>query len=267
MHVGWAAIFDPPADGPRPGFDELRDHIGSRLARAPRYRQLLAAGAAGVNAPVWVDDEEFDLARHVVPARSERLEEVVATACPSRCRATARYGRCAIADRLDDGRIGLVGKAHHCMVDGIAAVELAVAVARSRPRAAAVRKPTSGSPRPARRRLACSPTGAPTRRGRARGLRRCPRGWRGSPRRLVESRPRRRARRGPRGTRRDRRRRPARSTVRTPRCGTSACCRRPSRRPAPVKEAFGTKLNDVVLAASAGGVRSYLERRGERRLR
>ena len=29
-----------------------------------------------------------------------------------------------IAERLDDGRIGVVGKAHHCMVDGIAAVEL-----------------------------------------------------------------------------------------------------------------------------------------------
>ena len=30
-----------------------------------------------------------------------------------------------IADELDDGRIGVIGKAHHCMVDGIAAVELA----------------------------------------------------------------------------------------------------------------------------------------------
>jgi WS/DGAT/MGAT family acyltransferase len=30
-----------------------------------------------------------------------------------------------VADRLDDGRIGVVGKAHHCMVDGLAAVELA----------------------------------------------------------------------------------------------------------------------------------------------
>ena len=30
-----------------------------------------------------------------------------------------------IADGLDDGRVGLVGKVHHCMVDGLAAVELA----------------------------------------------------------------------------------------------------------------------------------------------
>ena len=29
-----------------------------------------------------------------------------------------------IADDLPDGRIGVVGKAHHCLVDGLAAVEL-----------------------------------------------------------------------------------------------------------------------------------------------
>ena len=30
-----------------------------------------------------------------------------------------------IADRLPDGRLGVIGKAHHAMVDGLAAVELA----------------------------------------------------------------------------------------------------------------------------------------------
>lgn len=30
-----------------------------------------------------------------------------------------------VADHLPDGRIGVIGKAHHCMVDGLAAVELA----------------------------------------------------------------------------------------------------------------------------------------------
>ena len=30
-----------------------------------------------------------------------------------------------IADGLDDGRIGVIGMVHHCMVDGLAALELA----------------------------------------------------------------------------------------------------------------------------------------------
>ena len=48
MHVGWASVYDPPAQGPRPGFDELRDHIGSRFGRAPRYRQLLRRVPLGI---------------------------------------------------------------------------------------------------------------------------------------------------------------------------------------------------------------------------
>ena len=34
-------------------------------AAAPRYRQKLAPVPLGLNAPVWIDDEEFDLDRHV----------------------------------------------------------------------------------------------------------------------------------------------------------------------------------------------------------
>ena len=59
---------------------------------------------------------------------------------------TDRCGSCWIADELDDGRIGVVGKAHHCMVDGIAAVELAAAAARSRARLASRAHSTSGMP-------------------------------------------------------------------------------------------------------------------------
>ena len=45
--------------------------------------------------------------------------------CPRRSSRDRPLWELWIADKLDDGRIGVVGKAHHCMVDGIAAVELA----------------------------------------------------------------------------------------------------------------------------------------------
>ena len=32
MHVGWAATFLPPEDGPRPTFEDLRDHIAGGQA-------------------------------------------------------------------------------------------------------------------------------------------------------------------------------------------------------------------------------------------
>ena len=82
MHVGWAALFAPPNEGPAPSFAKLRQHIGRRLERAPRYRQKLAQ----------VDLRTADTARYQVqsvdadprhPAISFPKKETV-TALPER---------------------------------------------------------------------------------------------------------------------------------------------------------------------------------------
>ncbi len=124
MHVGWAALFDPPAGRPRPRFGQIRAHVASRLDRAPRYRQRLAHVPLGLGDPVWVDDAGFDVRDHVRRARhadfARLADEVMSVAL--------EHGRPLwelwIADDLPGGRLGVVGKAHHCLVDGLAAVEL-----------------------------------------------------------------------------------------------------------------------------------------------
>jgi diacylglycerol O-acyltransferase / wax synthase len=125
MHVGWIARFRPPDAGPAPSFEQLRDHIARRLRRAPRYRQRLADVPLGLNRPVWVDDEAFDVDRHVRRAPNGDLAELADTVMSTPLARDRPLWELWVADRLDDGRLGVVGKAHHCMVDGIAAVELA----------------------------------------------------------------------------------------------------------------------------------------------
>ena len=51
MHLGWAAIFSPPAQGPRPSFAAISAHIERRLGRAPRYRQRLLEVPFGLAEP------------------------------------------------------------------------------------------------------------------------------------------------------------------------------------------------------------------------
>ena len=125
MHVGWTALFEPPADRPLPSFRELRRHIGLRLCRAPRYRQKISPAPLDIDAPSWIDDPCFDISRHVRRAASEDLDQAVEH-CMSRQLSRERpLWEVRIAEQLGDGRMAVIGKVHHCMVDGIAAVELA----------------------------------------------------------------------------------------------------------------------------------------------
>ena len=123
MHVGWAATFAPPARGRLPGFSQLRDHIELRLARAPRYRQKLAPVPLGLYSPEWVDDPAFSVDRHVyrAPGPLADLADEVMSVPLRRDRPLWEIWVCEDADRQE---LGMVGKVHHCMVDGLAAVEL-----------------------------------------------------------------------------------------------------------------------------------------------
>jgi diacylglycerol O-acyltransferase len=124
MHVGWAALFRPAADAPAPTFEQIRAHIERRLHRAPRYRQRLAGVPLGLGDPVWIDDATFDVARHVRRADHADFGELVDEVMSTPLEHDRALWELWIADSLADGRIAVVGKAHHCLVDGLAAVEL-----------------------------------------------------------------------------------------------------------------------------------------------
>jgi diacylglycerol O-acyltransferase len=259
MHVGWAAAFDPPAEAPAPSFEQFRDHIARRLHRAPRYRQRLACVPLGVARPVWVDDDLFDITRHVRPADGSSLVELAGSVLSTPLGRDRPLWELWIADKLDDGRIGVVGKAHHCMVDGIAAVELAGVLLdpepESPPEPLHEWEPVE-SPGPARllvdgvvdrardqlalagsaARLVASPGAVAT------GVHRAGRALLSS---LAPASPL-AALNGPISPYR-----------------TLATLGRPLDDLRVIKRAYGCTVNDVVLAASCGGVRRHLERHGE----
>jgi diacylglycerol O-acyltransferase / wax synthase len=260
MHVGWAAAFDPPEEKSAPSFEQLRDHIGRRLHRAPRYRQRLAGVPLGVARPVWVDDDRFDLTRHVRRADTTDLSELAGSVLSTPLSRERPLWELWIADRLGDGRVGIVGKAHHCMVDGIAAVELATVLLDPEPEwppdppdewkpAAApghVRRLVDGLLDTGRDQLALA--------GSAAGLL-------GSPRKLASGA-----------------QRTAGALVNslTPASPLDflngpispyralATLARPMDELRAIRRGAGCTVNDVVLAASTGGVRRHLERHGER---
>ncbi|MEX2196172.1 MAG: wax ester/triacylglycerol synthase family O-acyltransferase [Thermoleophilaceae bacterium] len=131
MHVAWSGVFHPPAAGRRPTLAALRRSVDSRLRHLARFRQRLAFPPLGLGEPYWVDDESFEVARHVTslagardrvsPARFAELCDGVLSVPLDRSRPLWQV---YLVPRLDDDRVGLLVKLHHAMVDGKSAVEL-----------------------------------------------------------------------------------------------------------------------------------------------
>ena len=136
MHVGWVAYFDPPENGPRPDFPALAAHIAARLAVAPRWHQRLVERPLGVHEPVWRTIPPTTLPTTCTRAAAARSGRWPSGSSPCRWRADRPLWDMWIVPELADGRMGIVGKAHHCMVDGVGALELAAVLLDREPEAA-----------------------------------------------------------------------------------------------------------------------------------
>jgi WS/DGAT/MGAT family acyltransferase len=131
MHVAWTGVFDPHAERPRPTLTALRTSVAARLRHVPRFRQRLAFPPLAVAEPCWVDDPDFDIARHVVslapgPLAHERFRALADELLSTPLDRSRPLWQIALAPELQDGRAGIVCRIHHALVDGKSAVELAL---------------------------------------------------------------------------------------------------------------------------------------------
>lgn len=132
MHVGWLAHLDLPPGADRFDTTGLTERIASRLHLVPRFRQRVTAVPLGVGEPVWRDDPRFEIGVHVTEYdRAAPLERRSVHAVADEFFSTPLdrdrpLWRIVVLPRLRGGRAAVLGKVHHAMVDGIAAVELGV---------------------------------------------------------------------------------------------------------------------------------------------
>jgi diacylglycerol O-acyltransferase / wax synthase len=126
MHIGGIALLE----GPPPPYPELLGHIRSRLQLVPRYRQKLAAPPLGLGRWRWVDDPTFNLEYHVRhtalprPGDEGRLHALAARLFSQRLDRTKPLWELWLVEGLADGRWALVSKTHHALVDGVSGVDL-----------------------------------------------------------------------------------------------------------------------------------------------
>ena len=131
MSLGGVMVFDPPASGVAPTVEAVREHLAARLGELPRYTQRLSSARTRSLAwPQWVPDERFDIRHHVghdklpAPGDDGQLSDWTAEFFSRPLDRKRPLWEMVLVEGLEGGQWALGWKTHHCLVDGVVAVEL-----------------------------------------------------------------------------------------------------------------------------------------------
>ena len=142
-------------------FDRMRDELGLRIKAMPQFREKLADSRFNPDHPVWVDDEDFDVDRHLhriglpSPGGRQELAEIcghIASLPLDRTRPLWEMWvieNIAGTDAHEGGRLAVMTKVHHAGVDGVTGRQPDVAAVQHRTRRA---RPRAGRRRRRRQR-------------------------------------------------------------------------------------------------------------------
>ena len=126
LHVGWTIRVA----GSPPSLSALRRHVEGRLEHVPRFRRRVVRPRIGD--PRWVDDPGFDVANHVYavtlapPAGGRELRDLAGRLLSQPLDPRHPLWRVYLVSGLRGEGWAVIGQAHHALVDGIAAVEVAM---------------------------------------------------------------------------------------------------------------------------------------------
>lgn len=140
MHIGWTMVFDPLPEGGAPSLDALRAQTDERLDLLPRFRLRLSSPRVGaLSLPSWEPDPEFDVANHMrratlpAPGGEAELLDWLGDFYSHRLDRARPLWVTTVLEGLEGGRWALVTKAHHCLVDGVSGASVAVAMLDAEP--------------------------------------------------------------------------------------------------------------------------------------
>lgn len=111
----------------------VRERIADKLLKYDRFRQKAVADAMGAS---WVEDEAFDIARHIVPAtlkkrRGESGRQALQRLCGELATTPLDHAHPLWQFHLIehyDGGSALVARIHHCIGDGIALISVMMSI-------------------------------------------------------------------------------------------------------------------------------------------
>ena len=131
MHVAATCVFDPSEIEGGWSFERLRELISSRLHQVPPFRRRLLTVPFELHHPVWVEDPDFDIEYHVrrcalpSPGGDKELTEFAADIISRPLDRSRPLWEMYAVEGLENGMVAIVTKTHHAAVDGVSGAELA----------------------------------------------------------------------------------------------------------------------------------------------
>jgi WS/DGAT/MGAT family acyltransferase len=139
LHIMGAMVFDPTGVPGGVGFRRIRSMVAERVPLVPPFRMRMIEVPFGLQHPTLVEDPQFDLDYHVrraslpSPGGMEELAALVADLAARPLDRSRPLWEFHVVEGLDGGRIGLVSKVHHAIVDGVSGAEVLAAFVDTSP--------------------------------------------------------------------------------------------------------------------------------------
>jgi len=127
MHTFKVAILDPSTDPEGWSFDKFRQDFEKRIHLVPFLRWKYAPAPLGINHPLWVEDQDFNLDFHIrhvacpAPGDHKTLCKFMSSAYAYQLDRSRPLWKCWIVEGLEDGKVAVVTMLHHAYVDGVGA--------------------------------------------------------------------------------------------------------------------------------------------------
>ncbi|MCW2753788.1 MAG: wax ester/triacylglycerol synthase family O-acyltransferase [Marmoricola sp.] len=130
MHVCGILVLDPSTVPGEYSFPEMKTVLEARVATIPDFRRKLKEVPLEIDHPVWIDDVDFDIDRHVhrlavpAPGGPAELREVCGHLAGIPLDRSRPLWEMWVIEGLASGKIAVFTKMHHASVDGVSGSNL-----------------------------------------------------------------------------------------------------------------------------------------------
>jgi diacylglycerol O-acyltransferase / wax synthase len=125
MHVCGIVVLDPETIPGGYSFNAFKAELHSRVSAIPSFRRKLRTVPMKLDHPIWVNDDDFDIDRHIhrMALPSPGGERELADLCGHMAGIPLDRSRplweFVVIEGLESGKVAIFTKMHHCTVDGV----------------------------------------------------------------------------------------------------------------------------------------------------